>query len=186
MAGAGPRRVVVFCGANPGTSPDFVDAARRVGEGIAIRGWSLVYGGHHAGLMGACADGCLTQGGHVTGVLPDVLQGREEPPPGIELFRTNGMHERKGLMVSLADAILALPGGLGTLDELFEQLVWRAIGVHEKPVGMLDVNGYWQPVLEFLTHAQAHGFVRAEARAIPIVDSDVDRLLDRLLGARTA
>ena len=178
------RRVLTYCGAAPGSDPAYVDAARVFGEVVGARGAGIVYGGHHAGMMGAVAEGCRSRGGSVLGILPDVLEGKEHPPAGIELLRVPDMHTRKTRMVEHADLIVALPGGFGTLDELFEQLTWRVIGVHHKPIGLFDVNvagqSYWQPLLTFLDHAVAAGFVRPAARAIPVIDDDASRLLDRL------
>ena len=178
------RNVLVFCGASDAVDVVFKDAAFAIGRAIGERGGGVVYGGHHAGLMGAVADGCRGAGGPVLGILPDVLRGKEHPPEGIELVRVADMHARKALMVEKSDVIIALPGGYGTLDELFEQLTWRVIGVHQKPVGMLDVlhNGksYWQPLLFFLDHAVDEGFIRRAARDVLFVDADVGGLLDRL------
>ncbi len=178
------RRVLVFCGASASVDAVYKDAAFALGDAIGARGWGVVYGGHHAGLMGAVAEGCRRRGGPVLGVLPDVLQGKEVPPAGIELVRVIDMHTRKALMVERSDVIIALPGGYGTLDELFEQLTWRVIGVHDKPVGVLDVvrggQSYWSAMLAFLDHAVAEGFIRKEARALAVVDADIGALLDRL------
>jgi hypothetical protein len=178
------RRVVVFCGAATGVSPTYLHAATAFGAAVARRGWGIVYGGHHAGMMGAVADGCRAAGGVVTGVLPGELVGKEIPPSGIELLRVPDMHTRKATMVALADVIVALPGGYGTLDELFEQLTWRAIGKHTKPIGVLDVVddgvAYWAPLVTFVEHAWRVGFVRDAGRALLHVDDDPDRLLDEL------
>ena len=178
------KRVLVYCGAAAGHDAHYVAAAFAFGHAVAQRGWGIVYGGHHAGMMGAVAQGCRKGGGLVTGILPDVLQHKEQPPDGIELLRVADMHARKTLMVDRCAAMVALPGGYGTLDELFEQLTWRVIGLHDKPVGMFDVVvdgvSYWGPLLAFLDHACRAGFVRAAARAVPIVDDDAGRLLDRL------
>jgi uncharacterized protein (TIGR00730 family) len=178
------RRVVVFCGAASGVPPVFLRAATHFGAAVARRGWGIVYGGHHAGMMGAVADGCLGAGGAVTGVLPDELVGKEIPPAGIELLRVPDMHTRKATMVALADVVVALPGGYGTLDELFEQLTWRAIGKHARPIGVLDVvddgGSYWAPLVAFVEHAWRVGFVRDEGRALLHVDDEAERLLDTL------
>jgi hypothetical protein len=178
------RRVVVFCGAASAVPPVYLHAAAAFGDAVARRGWGIVYGGHHAGMMGAVADAALRARGAVTGVLPDELVGKEVPPSGIELLRVPDMHTRKATMVALADVVVALPGGYGTLDELFEQLTWRAIGKHEKPVGVLDVVddgvSYWAPLVSFVEHAWRTGFVRDSGRALLHVDDDVGRLLDTL------
>jgi uncharacterized protein (TIGR00730 family) len=178
------RRVVVFCGAASGVAPVYLDAATRFGAAVAARGLGLIYGGHHAGMMGAVAEGCLRAGGSVTGILPDELVGKEVPPEGIELVRVPDMHTRKAMMVALADVVVALPGGYGTLDELFEQLTWRAIGKHQKPIGVLDVVddgvSYWAPLVGFIEHAWRVGFIRDAGRSLLHVDADVDRLLAEL------
>lgn len=177
------HRVLVFCGAGTGSAP-FTDAAYAFGKAVAERGWGIVYGGHHAGLMGAVAEGCLAGKGPCTGILPDELVGKEVPPRGIELVRVADMHARKRAMVERSAAIVALPGGYGTLDELFEQLTWRAIGKHHTPIGLLDVVidgvSYWQPLLAFLDHAVAHGFIRPEARALCVVHTSIDALCEHL------
>lgn len=178
------KNVLVYCGAAAGTDVGYTAAAGAFGEAVGSRGCGLVYGGHHAGMMGAVADGCRRTGGPVLGVFPEVLQGKEHPPEGIELRRVPDMHTRKAVMVDHACAIVALPGGFGTLDELFEQLTWRVIGVHDKPIGLFDVvidgQSYWQPLLDFLDHAVTAGFIRPAARSIALVDDDADRLLTRL------
>lgn len=179
-------RVLVFCGASPSRAPVYEDAARAFGAAVASHGWGIVYGGHHAGMMGAVAEGCLHAGGPVTGILPGDLVGKEIPPEGIELVRVTDMHARKALMVERSRSIVALPGGYGTLDELFEQLTWRMIGKHEKPIGILDViddgQSYWAPMLTFLEHATAVGFVRPQARALFVPTVDVEALAASLCG----
>jgi uncharacterized protein (TIGR00730 family) len=176
-------RVLVFCGARD-AGPVFTAAAFAFGQAVAVRGWGIVYGGHHAGMMGAVADGCLAHGGAVTGILPDELIGKEVPPAGIELVRVKDMHARKQAMVERADVIVALPGGYGTLDELFEQLTWRVIGKHSKPIGMLDVSvdgvSYWGPLQTFLDHASGTGFISPAARTLAVMHADVDVLCDHL------
>jgi len=177
------KRVLVFCGARDAGAV-YGNAARAFGIAVARRGWGIVYGGHHAGLMGEVAAGCHDGGGAVTGILPDDLVGKEIPPDGIELVRVRDMHERKAQMVERADAIVALPGGFGTLDELFEQLTWRAIGKHTKPVAVLDVfdggQSYWAPLVRFVDHATRVGFISAAARELLVVHSDIDAVLDHL------
>jgi uncharacterized protein (TIGR00730 family) len=183
MTNTAMPRVLVFCGARD-AGPAFTTAAFAFGEAVARRGWGIVYGGHHAGMMGAVADGCLAHGGAVTGVLPDELIGKEVPPTGIELVRVKDMHARKQAMVDRADVIVALPGGYGTLDELFEQLTWRVIGKHRKPIGVLDVSvdgvSYWRPMLTFLDHATSTGFITPAARGLVVVHDDVDVLCEHL------
>lgn len=174
-------RVLVFCGSAPSRSPLYEAAARAFGAAVASRGWGIIYGGHHAGMMGAVAEGCLSAGGPVMGILPNDLVGKEIPPAGIELIRVTDMHARKALMAELCQTIVALPGGYGTLDELFEQLTWRMIGKHQKPIGVLDVvedgASYWGPLLAFVEHAVAVGFVRPQARALLQPTNDLEALV---------
>lgn len=175
------RRICVFCGSSGGTDPRHVGAARDLGAELASRGLGLVYGGASVGLMGALADAVLARGGHVTGVLPSALAARELAHSSLQDLRiVSTMHERKAMMADLADAFIALPGGMGTLDETFEILTWAQLGMHAKPVGLLDVAGYYGPLLAFLDHALANGFVRAEHRALLDVAGDPAALLDRL------
>lgn len=179
------RRICVFCGSSRGTDPRHVEAARGLGVELASRGLGLVYGGASVGLMGALADAVLGEGGHVTGVLPSALAARELAHPSLQDLRiVSTMHERKAMMADLADAFIALPGGIGTLDETFEILTWAQLGMHAKPVGLLDVADYYGPLLTFLDHAVAHGFVRAEHRALLDVAGDPVALLDRLARRR--
>ena len=175
------KRVCVFCGASSGRLPAYSDAARAFGVCLAGRGFGLVYGGGRVGLMGAVADGALSAGGAVTGVIPQALVDRELAHPGItELRIVASLHERKALMASLADAFVALPGGFGTLDELMEQLTWSQLGLHGKPVGLLDVEGYWGPLIALGRHAAAEGFVREVDLGAIVVAPEADALLDAL------
>ena len=179
------RRLCVFCGSSRGTDPRHAAAARALGAAVASRGLGLVYGGASVGLMGDLADAVIAKGGHVVGVLPSALASRElahRALPDLRIVAT--MHERKALMADLADAFVALPGGMGTLDETFEILTWAQLGIHAKPVGLLDVGGYYGPLLAFLDHAVATGFVKPEHRALIDVDEDPDRLIERLLERR--
>jgi hypothetical protein len=181
------RRVCVFCGSSLGVDPRAAAAARALGSTLASRGLGLVYGGASVGLMGELADAVLERGGHVVGVLPAALATRELAHPKLPDLRIVAtMHERKAIMADLADAFVALPGGMGTLDETFEILTWAQLGIHRKPVGLLDVSGYFGPLLTFLDHAVAQGFVKAEHRGLVEVDSDPGRLVDRLLLRRRA
>lgn len=177
------KTVCVFCGANTGAKPAFVEAARAVGAQLARSGIGVVYGGGGLGLMGAVARGALDAGGEVTGVIPESLL-RFEPPPGFltELRIVRTMHERKAMMVELADAFVALPGGLGTLDEISEVLTWGQLGLHAKPCGLLNLDGYYDLLMAWLDHATAQRFIRDEHRAMLHVDTELDRLLDRLGG----
>jgi uncharacterized protein (TIGR00730 family) len=173
--------VCVYCGSRPGDSPAFADAARRTGQLIAERGWRLVYGGGSSGLMGIVADGALAAGGQVTGVIPRSLMEREFGHFGLqELQVVETMHERKRLMAERADAFLALPGGIGTFEELFEVWTWKQLGYHDKPVGLLDVEGYYRPLRNFLGSARDHGFMTTEVLDLLCTDDDPGRLLDRL------
>lgn len=167
----GPN-VCVFCGSQRGARLAYVDAAQRVGSALARAGFGLVYGGGRVGLMGAVADAALAAGGRVLGVIPEPLTLRELAHDGLsELIVVPGMHERKALMNARSDAFLALPGGVGTLEEFFEILTWAVLGLHAKPLGLLNVEGYYDPLLKLLDHAVAERFVRPEHRAL-VVDSD--------------
>jgi uncharacterized protein (TIGR00730 family) len=173
--------VCVFCGASSGRLPAYADAARALGAAIARRGLGLAYGGGRVGLMGAVADGALGGGGEVVGVIPQELVDRELAHGGLTDLRVVGsLHERKALMAELSDGFVALPGGFGTLDELLEQLTWSQLGLHAKPVGLLDVEEYWRPLIELARHATEEGFVRESDLAAIAVASEPDVLLDRL------
>ena len=175
-------RICVFCGSQMGASPRYREAARDFGTLLAGRGLGLVYGGGDVGLMGVLADAVLAAGGHAWGVIPRSLADREVAHAGLtELEIVTSMHERKARMADLADAFVALPGGLGTLDELFEIWTWAQLGIHAKPIGLLNVLGYFDPLLAFLDRTVEEGFVRPEHRATAAVDDDPARLLDRML-----
>jgi len=175
------QRVCVFCGASSGRSPAYAEAARAFGATAAARGLGLVYGGGRVGLMGAVADAALAAGGEVTGVIPQELVDRELAHRGLTELRVVGsLHERKAVMAELADGFVALPGGFGTLDELMEQLTWSQLGLHDKPVGLLDVEGYWSPLIALARHATEEGFVRESDLGAIAVAADADGLLDRL------
>jgi uncharacterized protein (TIGR00730 family) len=179
------KSVCVFCGSSPGASPEYREAAGRVGRLLAGRGIALVYGGASVGLMGAVADAALTAGGQVVGVLPAVLADKEIAHRGLSELRLVGsMHERKALMAGLSDGFLVLPGGMGTLDETAEILTWGQLGLHDKPVGLLDVRGFWAGLLSFLDHAVAERFLRPQHRAAVLCDGDPERLLDRMAAWR--
>jgi uncharacterized protein (TIGR00730 family) len=175
------RSVCVFCGSNAGNDPRFASAAREFGELLAKEGIALVYGGGHVGLMGIIADAVLANGGKAIGVIPRALWDREVGHRGLtELHIVETMHERKAMMASLADAFVALPGGLGTLEEIFEVWTWAQLGIHAKPLGFLDVAGFYGPLMGFLDRNVEAGFIRARHRATAIVDSDPVALLRRL------
>ena len=179
------KRICVFCGSSPGARPSYRAAAERLGAAIAKRGLGLVYGGAHVGLMGAIADAALAQGGEVIGVLPRALEAREVAHRGLtELQVVDSMHERKARMAELSDCFIALPGGIGTLEETFEAWTWTQLGLHAKPCALLDVDGYYAPLQAFLDSAVAVRFVRAEHRAMLLVDEDPERLLDALASWR--
>jgi uncharacterized protein (TIGR00730 family) len=175
------RRVCVFCGSSSGRLPAYAEAARGFGAAVASRGLGLVYGGGRVGLMGALADGALAAGGEVIGVIPQQLVDRELAHGGLtELRIVESLHERKALMAVHADAFVALPGGFGTLDELMEQLTWGQLGLHSKPVGLLDVEDYWRPLIAFARHATDEGFLREPDLAAIAVADDAEALLARL------
>jgi uncharacterized protein (TIGR00730 family) len=175
------ERVLVFCGSSAGRRPEYVEAARRLGALLAERGLGLVYGGASIGVMTAIADAVLAGGGEVIGVLPKRLVELEIPHRGLTELRVTGtMHERKALMAELSDAVIALPGGSGTLDELFELFTWRQLGLYRKPLGLLDVAEYWKPLLALLDHMVQEGFLTAAHRSMLLVDTEPGALLDRL------
>lgn len=173
-------RVCVFCGSSGGARPSYANAARELGAELARRGVALVYGGGSVGLMGAVADATLAAGGHVIGVIPHALDTAEVGHRGItERHVVDTMHERKACMTDLSDAFLALPGALGTLDELFECLTWAQLGIHHKPVGMLNVEGYFDELIRFLDKLVREGFLRQTYRDLLMVENDLDTLFDR-------
>lgn len=171
----------VYCGSRPGDDPAFEAAARAVGTAIGRRGWRLVYGGGRAGLMGSVADAALAAGAQVVGAIPQALMGRELGHRGLtELLVVETMHERKRLMAERSDAFVALPGGIGTFEEVFEAWTWLQLGYHDKPVGLLNAAGYYDGLLSFLQHSVARGFVPTAQHALLEVQADADALLDRL------
>ncbi len=177
--------VCVFSGSSAGTRASYGEAAEELGRAIAGRGLRLVYGGAHVGLMGSVADAALGAGGTVVGVIPRSLVGREVAHEGLTDLRVvETMHERKALMAELADAVVALPGGLGTLDELFEALTWNQLGLQHTPCGLLDTDGYWAPLRAMLDHAVAEGFLGADHRDLVPAAARPAALLDAL-AART-
>lgn len=171
----------VFCASTPGRDHSFLAAAREFGALLAREGITLVYGGGHVGLMGALADACLDAGGRVVGVIPQALWDREVGHGGLtELHVVATMHERKAKMAALADGFVALPGGLGTLEEIFEVWTWGQLGIHAKPCGFLDVAGYYAPLFAFLDQAVERGLLRPQHRAMAVVERDAGTLLRRL------
>jgi hypothetical protein len=174
------RRLAVFCGSNPGARPDYVQAARSFGKLLASRGVGIVYGGSNVGLMQALADAMLDELGDIIGVIPRMLVEREVANKALTDLRiVDSMHDRKALMAELADGFVALPGGVGTLEEFFEIWTWAQLGMHDKPCGLLNVAGYFDPLLEFLDRAVAEKFVREVHRKMVIVESDPATLLSR-------
>ncbi len=175
------RRVAVFCGARAGRNTRYAEAARAFGRELASRGLELVFGGGSVGLMGIVASEVMARGGRAIGVIPRFLEERELGHDGLtELVVVESMHERKATMAARADAFVALPGGLGTLEELFEAWTWILLGVHAKPCGLLEVDGYFAPLLGFLDRAVAEGFVAARHRELLTVSADAAELLERL------
>jgi uncharacterized protein (TIGR00730 family) len=175
------RRVCVFCGSSPGARPAYAAATAEVARLLVGAGIGVVYGGGHVGLMGVLADTAVAEGGEVIGVMPQALVDREIGHTGISELRVVGsMHERKAVMAELSDAFIALPGGAGTLEELFEVYTWAQLGLHQKPCGLLDVDGYYEGLVEFLDHAVEERFVREDHRAMLMVERDPRTLLDRL------
>ena len=175
------RRICVFCGSSTGARPVYTQAAADRGAAVAGSGLGLVYGGGNVGLMGAVASAALDAGGEVIGVIPQMLLEREIGNLDVtQLHVVESMHERKALMADLSDAFVALPGGLGTLEELFEVLTWSQLGLHVKPVALLDIDGFFGPLIAMLDHAVAEGFVRPEHRALLLTADAPGPLLDAL------
>jgi len=179
------KRLCVFCGSSPGGNPEFTATARRLGALLAGRGIGLVYGGGNVGLMAVIADAVLADGGRVFGVIPRALVDRELAHHGLsQLDVVDTMHERKQRMHDLSDGFIALPGGFGTLDELFEALTWSQLGMHQKPCGLLDVAGYFAPLVQFLDGAVGSRLLKPEHRALLLADDDPARLVDRMAAFR--
>jgi uncharacterized protein (TIGR00730 family) len=176
--------VCVYCGSSPGTEPAFIEAAHEFGKILADSGVRLIYGGGSVGLMGALAEAVLQYGGAATGVIPEFLTKKERPRKlAQELFVTRDMHERKRVMFERADAFVALPGGLGTLEELVEQLTWAQLGRHKKPILIANIGGYWDPLLTLVEHMRAQQFVPASLRVDFLVAERVDEILPKLRDA---
>jgi uncharacterized protein (TIGR00730 family) len=175
------KSVCVFCGSSPGDRPGYLQLARDLGGLLAQRGITLVYGGGRVGLMGALADAALQRGGRVVGVIPQLLLDKEVGHSGLsELHVVSSMAERKYAMGELADAFLTLPGGIGTMDELFEAWTWTQLDLHRKPCGLLNYQGFYDPLIDFLDRCVKEGFLRPRHRAALLVDTDAKRLIDRL------
>ena len=175
------KRICVFCGSSRGTGEHYVDAARNLGLSLINHNLSLVYGGASVGLMGVIADTFIEKAGEVVGVIPKALFDREVAYTGLTDLRVvNTMHERKSLMAELSDGFIALPGGLGTIEEFFEVLTWAQLGIHQKPCGLLNVNGYFDRLTEFLDHAVSQRFIEKECRSMILMDKDPDALLQKM------
>jgi uncharacterized protein (TIGR00730 family) len=176
-----PARLTVFCGARPGVRPEYVAAAEALGRTLVRRGLGLVFGGGHVGLMGTVADATLAAGGEVIGVIPQKLVDRELAHQDLtQLHVVETMHQRKALMAGRSGGFVVLPGGWGTLEEMFEVLTWTQLGFHDKPVGILDVEGYYDGLWEFLDRCMREGFIDPASRGLLVRDSDPDALIDRL------
>ena len=175
------RTVCVYCGSSPGTDPAFLEAARRFGKILASERVGLVYGGGSRGLMGAVATSVLDHGGHVTGIIPEFLQNREQTlRRAQEIIVTPDMHMRKQTMFDKADAFVALPGGIGTLEELVEQLTWAQLGRHKKPILILNAKGFWDPLCALLDHMRGMEFIRAELGVVLLVAKTPEEVLPKL------
>jgi uncharacterized protein (TIGR00730 family) len=181
------KRLAVYCGSAPGAQPVFADATKATAKAMVSRGVELVYGGGRLGLMGLIADSVLDLGGQVYGVIPAALVELEVAHEGVtELHRVETMHERKAKMTELADAFLALPGGIGTLDELFEAWSWNALGYHAKPFCLLNVEGFWDGMIEFIDHATRSGFLSQQRRGQLLIAQTPDEALELLDEAAAA
>lgn len=176
------KTIVVYCGANAGKRPEYFQAAEEAGRALASRGISLVYGGGNLGLMGAVADGVLAGDQKVTGIIPNFLAELEVAHKTLtEIHFVDTMHERKAKMVSMSDGVIALPGGFGTLDELFEILTWTQLKIFHGPVGVLNINGFYNHLLAHIDHMVKEGFLKAENRALLLVADTIDELLDKMM-----
>jgi uncharacterized protein (TIGR00730 family) len=181
------KRLAVYCGSAPGSRPEFAEATRETATAMIENGVDLVYGGGRLGLMGLIADHVLAGGGKVFGVIPRALVNLEGAHEGVtELFTVDTMHERKAKMTDLADAFLALPGGIGTLDELFEAWSWNALGYHAKPFCLLNVDGFWDGMIAFIDHATASGFLSGQRRSQLLVAASPEEALEKLDEAAAA
>ena len=175
------KSICVYCGSSPGNHPKFVELARLTGRLLAERGIRLVYGGGNVGLMGACADAVLSAGGEVVGVIPEHLMNKELGHRGVtELHIVKDMHERKALMIALADGFISLPGSIGTFEETFETMTWSQLGLHPKPCGILNLDGYYDPLIALLENSVNNGFMRKEHLGLLYVDTEIASLIDRL------
>jgi hypothetical protein len=175
------KRIAVYCGSNDGTRPEYAAAAEQLGTLLAHEKIDLVYGGGRRGLMGKLADAALSHGGHVIGVIPEMLvtiEAAHRQLPDLRVVKS--MHQRKALMADLADGYIGLPGGLGTFEELFEMLAWRQLGWHHKPLALLNIGGFYNPFMAFLDHATREGFIRPESCELIILEGSAEKLLARM------
>jgi uncharacterized protein (TIGR00730 family) len=178
------RSICVYCGSSPGKDPAFINTARAFGKIMAENGVTLVYGGGSHGLMGAVGTGVIENGGKVIGVIPEFLKSREQMlPDASEMIVTDNMHARKQIMFERADAFVALPGGIGTLEELIEQLTWLQLGRHNKPILFANVNGFWNPLVELLNHMKKNGFIHSDLKFEYGVADKVEDILPQLRAA---
>ncbi|MCP3920651.1 MAG: TIGR00730 family Rossman fold protein [bacterium] len=174
------KRLCIYCGSNPGKRPEYIETAQTLGQTLAQRGVGVVYGGAKVGTMGAIADAALAAGGEVIGVIPHGLVALEVAHTGLtELHRVETLHERKAKMLELCDGLICLPGGHGTLDEMFEAITWLQLGIHSKPIGLLNVAGFYDSLVGHLDHCAGEGFIRPEHRSMLLVDPTIDGLLQR-------
>jgi uncharacterized protein (TIGR00730 family) len=175
------KSIVVFCGSSAGHNPVYEEQAIALGAALAKRGLTIIYGGARVGLMGAVADGALQNGGKVIGVIPYFLQKKELAHGSLtELILVDTMHERKTKMNELSDAVIALPGGFGTMEELFEMLTWGQLGLHSKPIGLLNTNGFYEPLIQLSQTMTANGFLSAENRDMLLCSSKIEELLTKM------
>ncbi len=175
------KRITVFCGSSFGTDEIYKEQAALLGQTLAKQNIELVYGGANVGLMGAVADGCLNEGGKVIGVLPDFLRSKEIAHTGLtELILVESMHERKTKMNDLCDGVIALPGGFGTLDELFEMITWAQLGLHKKPIAILNINGFYDSLIELLQTMTDKGLLKEANQKMLLVSDDIEDLLDKM------
>jgi uncharacterized protein (TIGR00730 family) len=181
------QRICVFTGSRTGSRPEYADAAKQLARELVERGIGLVYGGGKVGLMNVIAEGVLELGGHVTGVIPNSLVSKEVAHRGLTDLRVvDSMHERKAQMAELSDGFIAMPGGIGTMEEFFEVWSWAQLGLHEKPCGLLNVTGYYDPLIQFLDHAVVEDFIKPRDRGLLVVEKTPSVLLDRFAQALAA
>lgn len=174
------RRICVFCGSGAGAHPDYVEQANLLGRTLARRGVTLVYGGGGIGVMGAIARGAIDAGGEVIGIIPHALASKERAHPQANLRIVNTMHERKAMMAEMSDGFIVLPGGFGTFEEMFEVITWAQLGIHSKPIGLLNVAGYYDPLIMMIDRAIVERLIQPRFRDLVIVATEIETLLDRM------